>query len=270
MNLSKNVPLLLLATLTGCHIIVPYDPDQQDGGSLFGDGQQPGDIKFDGLNLEGPVTTLDGGGCSQGILHSDFATKPSGWLFKSHCKDSEVSMSDCGGPSCLSVADTYLNRSFTTKSVTQFTLGLRFKMRKAPTCETVLFRLGNALDLNDPKSDLDYGIRLAISPVTSTLDPALWVYTTGRITWGPSGLPMAKLKESTWYSVEVRGRAVSSWQIYLLDVVLSENGQAIFQRTNWISYQYFSTLWAYQFGSLTRDCCKPQIDFDWVCFVDKY
>ena len=265
MILAKYLPLLLLASLAGCHIIVPYDPDQQDGGSLFGDGPPPGDIKYDGLKLEGPVTRLDGGGCEKGILHADFATKPSGWIFKYHCGQSEEKITDCGTP-CLSVSDTYLNDTFATQSVQQFTFGLRFKMVKAPACEVVLFRLGTKLG---PLTDLDHGIRLAINR-DQNANPELQLLTRGRISWGTSGLRLAQLKESTWYSVELRGRAYGYYQIYLLDVAVTGDDATNVQQSNWVSYQYFNSLKSYQFGALTRDCCKPQIDYDWVCFVDRY
>ncbi len=266
---AKYLSLPLLVVLAGCDLIFPYDP-AQDSSPPHGDGPKPpqGDFKFDGLSLEGPTTTLDGGGCSKGILNSDFATMPSGWLFKdAFCGGSGThGITDCGGPSCLSVSDAFREETFATRSIKKFTLGLRFKMAKAPTCEVVLFRLGNRMS---KKSDLDYGIRLAISPVTPYADPALWIYTLGR--WsivGATGLPLAKLKEAAWYSVEVRGRTV--WDIHVLDVVVSENGKPIFRRNDWLTAQWFNTLRSYQFGALTKNCCKPLIDYDWVCFLDQY
>ncbi len=140
-------------------------------------------------------------------------------------------------------------------------------MVKAPACEVVLFRLGTRLG---PLTDLQHGIRLIISPLTPTHDPELQVVTRGRLTWGTSGRSMVKLKESTWYTVELRGRAYGYYQIHLLDMHVSGDDASKFALSNWVSYQYFSSLTSYQFGALSKDCCKPRIDFDWVCFVDRY
>lgn len=262
---SSKYLSLVVAALTGCHIIAPYDPDKQDSSAITGDAPPPGDIKYDGLKLEGPVATLDGGGCSAGILHSDFSTKPPGWLPSYHCGQHSESFGDCGTP-CWSASNTYLNKTFSSSSIKKFTLGLRFKMVKAPTCDVVLFRLGTLLG---PTSELDYGIRLMIGK-SDNGNPELQVRTTGKINLGATGIRLAQLSESTWYSVELRGRAYGYYQIYLLDVAVTGDDKTNKQWSSWVSYQYFYTLKSYQFGALTKDCCKPLIDFDWVCFMDRY
>lgn len=266
MRLPVYLALPLLVLLAGCHVLVPYDPSG-DSGSSPGDGRQPPrDMKFDGLKLEGPVTSLDGGGCQKGILHSDFASQPPDWLPKDaiNC-GGKNSFGDCGTP-CWHVSDNYLEKEFSPDtSIKQFTLGLRFKMVKAPACDVILFRLGTDIKY---KSDLDYGIRLVISSASGT--PELQLHTRGRITWGPRDARLAKLKESTWYSVELRGRTYSSWEIYLISGAVTGDDGTNIEWTNWSSYQYFYTLKSYQFGALTRECCKPLIDYDGVCFMDRY
>ncbi len=262
MHWVRHLPLLLLVLLAGCHALVPYDPSS-DGGS--GDGPKRPDLKFDGLKLEGPVTSLDGGSCQQGILHSDFASKPADWLPKDAlCGHGKDELTDCGTP-CWHVSDSYLEKEFSPSSLKQFTLGLRFKMVKAPACEVVLFRLGSNVQ---KESDLGYGLRLVIGRTTGGA-PELQLHTRSKVSWGPRDARLVQIKESTWYSVELRGRA-GSWQIYLISGVVTGDDGTTKHWNDWSTYQYFNSLKSYQFGALTRDCCKPQIDYDWVCFLNTF
>lgn len=265
MKLAQILPLLLL--LSGCHLLFPYDPAEDAG--VSGDGPHTGDVTFDGLHLEGPRITLDGGGCAFGsgvpLLYSRFTTNQS-WLFQAHCKNSHVAFGQCANTACVSVQDKYLSKSFSSESIPTFTLGMRFRMPKNPACDVLLFRLGTQLGA-DPELDLEHGLRLMIHRGDKD-QPELRVVIRSKGNWWSGLVRIAGIKADAWHTIELRGREYYGYM--LLDYLLTAPDGKTAHRSNVLTYQRMKNLNAYQFGSLSKDCCMAHIDYDWVCFVNQY